>query len=83
MGKLNIETKAEGMGVKTMKITGFTDAELSELNSMDFREMREKVLEILDARNSGIGTRWRNGYGCYNVWIMNGAVYAEIGMSSD
>ena len=83
MERLNIETKYINSGTKVMKITGFSEAELSELNSMDYRDMIDKVLDMLDSRNNGIGTAWHNGYGVYQMWISNGAVMVEIGTSCD
>lgn len=68
---------------RVMKINGFSEKEMSELNSMDYREMKETVLSALDQRNNGIGSVWHNGYGVYTVWINNGTVYAEIGNSCD
>lgn len=81
--KLTIETFREGLGVRCLKLTGFTPEELSELNSMDYREMKEKILEIADDRNDGIGTCWARGYGVYNAWIRDNAVYVEVGNSCD
>lgn len=83
MERLNIETKYINSGTKVMKITGFSEAELSELNSMDYRDMIDKVLDMLDSRNNGIGTAWHNGYGVYQMWVSNGAVMVEIGTSCD
>ena len=81
--RLTIETFREGLGVKTLKLTGFTEKELSELNSMDYREMKETIVQIANDRNNGIGSCWACGYGLYNAWIMDGAVYIEIGTSCD
>ena len=83
MERLNIETKYINSGTKVMKVTGFSESELSELNSMDYRDMIDKVLDMLDSRNNGIGTAWHNGYGVYQMWISNGAVMVEIGTSCD
>lgn len=83
MEALKIETHYRNTGTDTMKVTGFTEEELSELNSMDYREMQEKVLEMLDTRNGNLGDCWKNGYGVYGMWIMNGAVYVEIGNTCD
>lgn len=83
MEALKVETHYRNTGTDTKKITGFTEAELSELNSMDYREMKHKVLEMLDYRNDGLGNRWKCGYGVYDMWIMNGAVYVEIGNTCD
>ena len=67
----------------TYKITGFTESELSELNSMTYKEMIEKILEVLNSRNGNIGTCWHNGYGVRQMWISNGSVYAEVGNTCD
>ena len=83
MSPLKIETHCRNIGTQTMKVTGFTEPELSELNSMDYREMKDKVLDILDSRNGNTGTCWHNGYGVYSMWINNGAVFVEIGNTCD
>lgn len=83
MAKLTIEDFRKCIGTDTKKITGFTEKELSELNSMDYREMKEKIVEILDSRNGNIGTCWYCGYGIYNAWIRDGAVFVEIGNTCD
>lgn len=80
---LKIETYQEDSRSRIMKITGLTEPELSELNSMDYREMIEKMVEILDARNGNRGTCWANGYGIYQMWIRDGAVFMEVGASCD
>lgn len=83
MAQLKIEDFRKGLGIDTKKITGFTEKELSELNSMDYREMKEKIVEILDSRNGDIGTCWHCGYGIYNAWIRDGAVFVEVGNTCD
>ena len=80
---LRIETHFNSYSTRTVRITGFTEEELSELNSMDYREMKETVLDMLDDRNCGQGTVWHNGYGVYGMWIRDGAVFVEIGTSCD
>lgn len=83
MKPLTVELHAQSVGMKCMKITGFTEAELSELNSMDYREMKETILRVLDDRNGNLGTCWACGYGVYNAWVSNGAVYVDIGANCD
>ena len=84
MSKLTIESPRQMIiGTQVKKITGFTDEEISELNSMDYREMKETVLNILDERNGNIGTCWACGNGVYQMWINDGAVFVEIGSSCD
>ena len=80
---LKIEKHYNSYSTRTMKVTGFTKQELSELNSMDYREMMETVLDMLDDRNCGQGSAWHNGYGVYGMWIRNNTVYVEIGNSCD
>ena len=80
---LKIETIRESFGTKTIQLTGFSEKDLSELNSMDYRDMKDKIVEIADARNHGIGTCWHNGYGIYNAWILDGSVFIETGTSCD
>jgi len=71
------------IGTQTMKVSGFTEAELADLNAMYYQEMKKAVLDELDKRNGGLGTRWHNGYGVYHMWIKDNAVYVEIGNSCD
>ena len=83
MVALKVETINNRTGSSCMKLTGFTEAELSELNSMDYREMKEKIIDMLDDRNNGLGTVWACGYGFWSAWIRDGAVYCDIGSSCD
>lgn len=80
---LKIEKKQYSPGIDTMTITGFNDGELSELKSMEHHEAREKLLEMLDSRNGGIGKQWVCGYGVYGLWFDNEAAYLNIGSSCD
>ncbi len=82
--KLTIErTNYGNSGLDTMKITGFTDAELSELKSMEHNEAMDALIDMLNYRNGNIGTAWRCGYGVYGMWFDNEAAYMNIGKSCD
>jgi hypothetical protein len=59
MSKLKTEQIQKGSMVAT-KVTGFTDKELSELNSMDYREMKQKIAEALNLKQTIINA-WVNG----------------------
>lgn len=83
MEQLKIETFRKNIATTTMKITGFSEKELTELNSMDYREMKETIVDTLDRRNHGAGSMYHNGYGMYQAWIRDGAVYIEVGNSCD
>jgi len=83
MAKLTVDRIQRMGGMDTMKIAGFGDGELSELKSMDHYEAKDKVLEMLDARNDGIGTMWSCGYGVFGLWFDNEAAYLNIGTSCD
>lgn len=83
MDRLKVETHRYGMGVNTMKISGFTNQELKELGSMEQSELGDAVLDILDRRNGNIGTRWKCGYGVYRTWMHGDAVFMEVGASCD
>ena len=72
-----------GHATRTMKIEGFSEKEISELNSMDYREMKDAILDALSFRNDGLGNIWFCGYGVYMVWLRDGAAFAEIGNSCD
>lgn len=70
-------------GMNTATITGFRDGELNELKSMEHHEAKGKLLEMLDSRCEGLGTRWAQGYGVYGMWFDNEAAYLNIGDSCD
>lgn len=80
---LKIDKIPCGGKLVTMKVSGFKDGELSELKSMEHGEAEEKLIEMLDSRNSGIGTSWACGYGVYGMWFDNEAAYVNIGTSCD
>lgn len=82
MEKLTIEKRPCG-SLETVKITGFTEQELSKLKSMDHESSQDFLVEMLNARNNGIGTQWQCGYGIYSLWYDNEAAYMNIGKSCD
>lgn len=83
MARLTIERQACTNSLDTMKITGLTNEELSELKSMEHYESKEKLLDILDNRNDGQGTLWAIGNGVYGLWYDNDAAYLNVGRSCD
>ena len=83
MAKLIIEKRPCTNGMDTMKITGFGEGELSELKSMEHYEAKDKLLEMLDDRNNGLGTCWMCGYGTFGLWFDNEAAYLNVGTSCD
>ena len=83
MTRLTITKQPCTGAMDTMKITGFTDGELSELKSMEHYESKEVLLNMLDARNNGLGTQWSCGYGVYGLWYDNDAAYLNIGKTCD
>ena len=85
---LHIKKDRSGFGVDLWRVDGLTKQELDELNSMEYREMKDKILEIIDSRphdhwNKALGTSWKCGNGVYNVYIRFETVYLEIGKSCD
>lgn len=80
---LKIDKHKWSQGMDTMMISGFRDGELNELKSMEHHEAKEKLLEMLDSRNNGIGTEWMRGNGVYGMWFDNEAAYLNIGISCD
>ena len=83
MARLTITKQPCTSSLDTMKITGFTDGELSELKSMEHYEAQDKLLEMLDFRNDNTGTCWKCGYGVYGMWFDNEAAYINVGNSCD
>lgn len=67
MSRLKTEEIQKGSMVAT-KVTGFTDKELSELNSMDYREMKQKIAEALNLKQTII-----------NAWVNGKSVFIETG----
>jgi hypothetical protein len=70
-------------GKQIMRIGGFESGELDELKSMEHYEAEEKLLDMLDYRNSNTGTCWKCGYGVYSSWYDNEFAYVTIGTSCD
>lgn len=83
MARLTIEKQPCTNALDTMKITGFTDNELSELKSMEHNESKNMLLQMLNDRNGGLGTAWMCGYGVYGLWYDNDAAYLNIGKTCD
>lgn len=83
MARLTIDKQPCTNALDTMKITGFTDNELSELKSMEHNESKEVLLKMLNDRNGGLGTAWMCGYGVYGLWYDNDAAYLNIGKTCD
>ena len=80
---LKIEDFREGLGVKCLKLTGFSTEEIDELTHCDYRDLKKRVVEIANERNNGIGTCWECGYGVYNAWTRGNEVFIEVGNSCD
>jgi len=80
---LNTQKIRGSCGTNMLKVTGFSEKELSELTSMDYREMIDTVLDMLDRRNNLLGTCLHNGYGVYTVWISGDTVNIEYGKTCD
>ena len=72
---LKIEQIKRG-SLSVRKITGYTEKELSELNSMDYRDMKAKIMESLVSRRL-------IPYGTFilSAWVTDGAVFIETGVS--
>lgn len=83
MKSLNIEEREYMKDRKIVKVTGWQKSELSELKSMEHYEASEKLIEMLDSRNNGLGSRLHNGYGIYGVWFDNEAAYLNCGTTCD
>ena len=83
MTKMTIEEVNRSGGLRTMRIGGFSHAELAELKSTEHIEAKEILLEMLDRRNGGVGTQWMCGYGVYGLWFDNEYAYLNIGTSCD
>ena len=83
MAALKIDRKPYGPGLEEVRVSGFSDGELSELKSMEHREAQQKLIDLLNRRNNNIGTCWANGNGIYGIWFDNEYAYLNIGSSSD
>lgn len=83
MAALTIERIPCTASLDTMRISGFSDGELSELKSMEHSEAKEKLLDMLNYRNNGLGTTWMCGNGAYGLWFDNEYAYLNIGTNCD
>ena len=85
---LHIEMLRTGSSTNLWKIEGLSESEIKELGSMEYREMKQKILEIVASRehdhwNKDIAKSWACGYGVYNAYILYNTVYLETGKSCD
>lgn len=79
-------TFRDGIGIKVMKIEGFSDEEFYDLTHMDYRDMKTEVLRLLDVRNGGLGTTWFRGYGVFAMYTNNSypnCIFVEMGNNCD
>ena len=83
MAKLKLDITPEMGRMQTVKISGFKNGELNELKSMDHYEAKEKIIDMLDMRNDGLGTCWMCGPGVYGLWFDNEAAYLRVGTGCD
>ena len=75
-----------GHATSIMRVSGFSVEEMKELSKLPVMKMEERVLEMINQRNNGIGTCWHNGNGVYRVYISQmcpDSVFVEIGKSCD
>ena len=63
MTQLTIEELDRQGGMRTMKISGFTDGELEKLKSQPNLKAKQELLDMIDNRNGGMATCWHCGYG--------------------
>ena len=70
-------------GIKTMRVTGFTNDELNQIRNAEHETAMDMTLDLLDRKNDGIGSCWVCGYGVYAMWMDDDSVYFNIGTSSD
>ena len=83
---LQISLFRNGLGVKTMKVKGFTEQEVVAFSLLPMEERIDAVLKQLDERNGNTGTCWHNGNGVYSVYVLHSyptSVLVEIGSGCD
>lgn len=83
MEELKIDKLDFGSSLDTMKISGMSEEELKDLRRVPHDVALDRLLEMLDKRNNGLGTRWACGRGVYSFWFDNVAAYVNIGRSCD
>ena len=84
MAKLIVETMPRTSGsLDTMKISGFQEGELQDLKAVSNAVAKDRLVNMLDVRNSGLGRQWLCGHGIYGVWFDNEFAYVNIGRSCD
>lgn len=84
--RLSVETFRNGVGVKVWKVSGFSQEELYRLEHEDYRDMKQDVLNLLDERNSGLGSTWYRGYGVFSMFTNQnypGCIFVETGNNCD
>ena len=83
MAALSIEKRQYSSGMDTIRIGGFNEGELSELKSMEHHEAQDKLVDMLNNRNMGLGTVYACGKGIYSMWFDNEFAYMNVGTSCD
>lgn len=85
-GALKIEQVETDRFFNLMQVSGFTEEDMENLNSLDRNAMEAAALEMIDRRNGGIGSCWKRGYGVYGFFPhprMKGTLMFRIGNSCD
>lgn len=62
-------------------IVGFTPKELDELQSMEYGDLKDCVVRLLDERMEGQGTYWLHACWIYSIQFDKDAVVVRTGIS--
>lgn len=62
------------------ELTGYSDAELHELQSMEYRDLRDKIVEVLDDHFDGMGTYLFNCIGIRTIQFSGRSVLIKTNL---
>lgn len=77
---LTVDLYSDNIRTVCYKVSGFSDREISELNSMDYREMKAIVNAAVRHRAANVPECFvPNAEKILNVWTRGDAVFVEVG----
>ena len=85
MEKLKVEKISSDRTFSDYTIEGLSVEEMNRIFDPqgDGSRQDDRLQEILDAHNPGLGTAWRCGYGIYSVRHVGGILMVKVGNSCD
>ena len=85
MDKLQIQETAHDRTFSTYMVNGLSVAEMNRIFNPQDDDSRQddRLAEILNKHNPGLGDIWRYGYGIYSIRHVGGHLLVQVGNSCD